>query len=103
MDVFPKFIIEVDDEIGKVMIVAKCTFHKQLAYDVKKVIGGGSWIKQDDTFFLSGRSDDFGEAKIEDIKECVQNNKVFSNYSHFKNMTNKYKFKFMKGGEVIDL
>lgn len=40
MDVYPKFIIETDPELGDCLIVSKCTFHKQLATDVNAVKGG---------------------------------------------------------------
>lgn len=35
MDAFPKFIIETDDQKGDCLIVAKCTYHKQLATDMR--------------------------------------------------------------------
>ena len=41
MDSFPKFIIETDDEIGDCLIIAKCTYHHELAIDKTKVKGGG--------------------------------------------------------------
>ena len=43
MDVFPKFIIETDNQEGDCLIIAKCTYHKQLATDISKVKGGGMW------------------------------------------------------------
>lgn len=79
MDVFPKFIIETDDQEGDCLIVAKCTYHKQLATDITKVKGGG-WqaLDRDNSIFtLSGDSHDFGRAKIEDIASCVQRKKFF--------------------------
>ena len=56
MDVFPKFIIETDGQEGDCLIVAKCTYHKQLATDIKKVKGGGWWTldKENSIFTLHG-------------------------------------------------
>ncbi len=80
MDVFPKFIIETDDIEGDSLIIAKCTYHKQLATDILKVKGGGWWSFDNETrtYTLYGESHDFGRADIEDIKRCIQNGKVFS-------------------------
>jgi hypothetical protein len=103
-DVFPKFIIETDSEQGDCLIIAKCTYHKQLAYVVKNVKGGGWWTLKDNIFILSGESHDFGKAKLEDIKNCVQNKKVFTNYTLSNNLTNKYTFQYKtETDEIIDL
>lgn len=106
MDVFPKFIIETDDQEGDCLILAKCTFHKQLANDISKIKGGGWWTldKNNSIFTLYGESHDFGPAKIEDIANCVQNKKVFSNWALYRNYTDKYKFQYKNEiGEIIDL
>jgi hypothetical protein len=106
MDVFPKFIIETDSEEGDCLIVAKCTFHKQLATDITKVKGGGWWTldRENSIFTLYGDSHDFGRATIEDIAKCVQNKKVFSNASLYRNYTDKFKFQYKnEAGEFIDL
>src|SRR5574343_607130 len=96
MSVFPKFIIETDDQEGDCLILAKCTFHKQLATDPSKVKGGGWWIldRENSVFLLHGDSTDFGRASLEDIRHCVSNGKVFSNASLSKNLTLTYKFKY---------
>lgn len=104
MDVFPKFIIETDDLEGDVIIIAKCTFHKQLATDINKVKGGGAWRlnKENMTFTLFGKSHDFGEANIEDIKQCIKNKKVFSSNALVNNLTNTFKFEYINEfGETI--
>lgn len=106
MDVFPKFIIETDDQEGDCMIVARCTYHKQLATDIKKVKGGGWWTldKENSIFILHGDSHDFGRAKIEDIASCVQRKKVFSNASLTRNFTDNFKFQYRNEvGEIVDL
>lgn len=105
MSVFPKFIIEYDDLVGNILIIAKCTFHKQLASDVKLVRGGG-WFHYDrdsNTFTLFGKSEDFGRAKLEDIQDCIMQGHVYSSYAMgrtFKDHNFKYRNEYH---EVIDL
>lgn len=103
MDVFPKFIIETDDEIGDCLIIAKCTYHKQLATFPEKVKGGGWWTKdfEKSTFTLHGSSDDFGKAKLEDIKACVFNGNVFTNSSCMNSIANKFTFLYDTGSELV--
>lgn len=86
MDVFPKFIIE-DDEL----ILGKCTYHKQLATDIKNVKGGGwfSFKNEQNSFTFFGDSQDFGIASLEDIKKCILENKVFNNH---RNISENYTF-----------
>lgn len=106
MDVFQKFIIETDIEEGDCIILAKCTFHKQLATDIKKVKGGGWWTLDRDKsiFTLYGDSHDFGRATIEDIANCVQRKKVYSSKSLIRNITENFKFQYKNEvGEIIDL
>ena len=96
---YPKFIIE-----GENLIMAKCTYHKQLATDTKQVKGGG-WFQYDEyekAFIFSGSSHDFGHAKIEDIKKCIENNKVFGNSRLTRNMSN-HKFMYDTQTELIKL
>ena len=49
------------------------TYHKQLAFDVTKVKGGGGFKfdRETKTFTLFGRSHDFGQANLEDISNCI--------------------------------
>lgn len=106
MDVFPKFIIETDDQEGDCLIIAKCTYHKQLATDISKVKGGGWWLldKENSIFTLYGNSTNFGMAKIEDIANCVQRKKVFSSASLIRNFTDDFKFQYKNEvGEIINL
>ena len=96
MDVFPKFIIETDDMEGDCLIISKCTYHKQLVTDVTKVKGGGWWTldKDNSIFTLYGDSQDFGRAKIEDIINCVQRKKVYSNPLLDISLTDDYTFQY---------
>ncbi len=104
MDVFPKFIIETDGQGEDYLVVAKCTYHKQLAFDPTKVKGGGWWALDKDIFTLFGESHDFGKAKIENIKDCVRNKRVFSSYHMYRNLSEKFKFQYKTEiGEIIDL
>lgn len=103
MDVFPKFIIETD-ESGDYLVIAKCTYHKQLAYDISKVKGGGWWSMKDDTFTLFGDSHDFGRAKLEDIEECIKKGRVYSSYLQTRSLAKDFKFKYRdQVGDIIDL
>ena len=106
MDVFPKFIIETDDEEGDCLIIAKCTYHKQLVTFENKVKGGGWWEldKENSLFTLYGESFDFGKAKFEDVLNCVRNKKVFSSVSLLRNLTEDFKFQYKNQfGEIIKL
>lgn len=104
MDVFPKFIIETDEELGDCLIIAKCTYHKQLVTFPEKVKGGGWWKKTDEeTFCLYGSSEDFGTAKLEDIKACVLSGNVFTNSGLMHSIASKFKFKYDTGSETLNL
>lgn len=106
MDVFPKFIIETDDQEGDCIILAKCTYHKQLATDHSKVKGGGWWTldRESSVFVLYGDSTDFGRARLEDIAHCVRNGKVFSSASLSRNLAVDFKFRYRNEvGELTDL
>jgi hypothetical protein len=106
MDVFPKFIIETDDELGDCLIIAKCTYHKQLVTDKTKVKGGGWWSRDNDTntFILHGDSGDFGRAKFEDIQKCVQSGNVYTNPYVTHSIANKHNFVYKdECGEITDL
>ena len=93
---YQKFIIENDDQEGDCLIVARCTYHKELVVDIKKVKGGGCWTLdyENSIFTLYGKSHDFGRATIEDIKSCVQRKKVFSSFSLLRNFTDDFKFQY---------
>jgi hypothetical protein len=106
MDVFHKFIIETDDNEGDCLIVAKCTYHKQLVTEISKVKGGGWWtLDRDNSIFtLYGDSHDFGRANIKDIASCVQRKKVFSSASLTRKLTDKFKFEYKNQcGEIFNL
>lgn len=101
--VFPKFIIEEDSELGNCLIIAKCTYHKQLATFEDKVKGGGWWIRKGDEFTLHGKSEDFGEADFDTIKECILKGNVYSNKSLSMKLDN-FKFKYKNiYGEIVEI
>lgn len=103
---YPKFIIETDPTDGDCLIIAKCTYHRQLATDHSKVKGGGWWSLNVDTstFTLSGESHDFGKAKIEDIANCIQRGKVFRNRALIRNISEDFSFQYQSDyGEFINL
>ncbi len=103
MELFPKFIIETDDELGDCLILSKCTYHKDLATDKTKVKGGGFWILKDNMFTFSGTSHDFGKASFEDIKKCVESGNVYDNPYLEYSMTNEFSFSYNTGTEIIIL
>lgn len=74
MDVLQKFIVE-----DGCIIMAKSIYHKTLVSKLNWK-GGGFWSYNKDTgtFTFFGRSHDFGKASMEDIKKCIENDKVFS-------------------------
>lgn len=103
MDVFPKFIIETDDELGDCLIIAKCTYHKQLATDVSKVKGGGWWIlkQESNTMILHGDSTDFGKATLQDIIKCIEKGNVYRNKSCQYSIVDNFNFSYNTGSEII--
>ncbi len=106
MDVFPKFIVETDNILGDIIILAKCTYHKQLATDEKNIKGGGWWVldRENSVFTLHGESHDFGRAKLEDIINCVKNKHVYSSASLMRNYTDNFTFRYRNEiGEIIEI
>ena len=104
-DLFPKFIIETDDDLGDCLILSKCTFHKDLVTDKEKVKGGG-WFKfnrENNSVTFSGDSHDFGRAKLEDIQKAVDEDKVFTNPYLTHSIAKKHKFFYDIGSELIEL
>jgi hypothetical protein len=99
MDVFPKFIVE-----GNNLIIAKCTYHKQLVTVKDQVKGGGLWkLDQDkNEFVLYGISFDFGYASAEDIKACIEAGNVFYSYIGGRKIVG-HTFYLNTGSEIIKL
>lgn len=100
MDVFPKFIIE-----GDALIIQKATYHKDIATDRKQVRGGG-WFRYSDktnTFTFFDQSEDFGPARYEDIKKCVEEGKVFEGRGRRRNISDRYKFAYDMKTSVIPI
>lgn len=105
MNLFPKYIIETDDELGNCLILSKCSFHHELVTDKNKVKGGG-WFKYDSSknmFIFFGDSHEFGQAKLEDVKKCVEEDKVFTNPHLTHSIAKNFKFKYDTGSELIEL
>ena len=105
-NICPKFIIETHDKFGNCLIIAKCTFHKQLVTNVNNVKGGGFWELdyENKVFTLHGESHDFGKAKIIDIALCVQTNNVYNDIRLRRNLSNNFMFNYKnETGEIIGL
>lgn len=105
MDVFPKFIIETDEELGDCLILSKVTFHESIAIFPEKVKGGG-WFEfstELNGFIFYGTSEQFGPAKLEDIQNCVDSELVF-NDPYLAIDLSKYNFFYREAnGTVIPL
>lgn len=92
----PKFIIENDS-----LIIGKVEYHRDLATDTKNVKGGGWYLMRENTIVFYGESFDFGPAKLEDIKKCVESGLVYFRNS---NISNRHVFKYIsKSGEITEL
>ncbi len=105
MYIFPKFIIETDDELGDCLILSKRTYHKELITNKDKVKGGG-WFryeKETNTFIFGGESHDFGKAKQCDIESCINSGNVFTNPCLAFPITEKHNFSYDSGSEIIKL
>ena len=100
---FPKFIIEIDDDEGICLIFSKCVCHKDLVINKDKVRGGGWFRIENNTMTLGGKSFDFGSAKIEDIKEAIENDNVYPNPYLSYSVAKKYKFVYDNCGSLIKL
>lgn len=99
MELCSKFIIEDGN-----LVMAKVAYHKDLVGFKDDVIGGG-WFryKDDKTFVFYGSSHEFGKALLEDIQRCVSEGKVFTNIYLTHNISDKYKFLYDTGTELIEL
>jgi len=93
MKLFPKFIIEEENLI--LMIVKN---HRDIATKVK---GGGSYIFDNETnsYTLYRESYEFGAVKIEDIKKCIDDGKVYTNVKLIHSITDKNNFSFYNGSK----
>ncbi len=96
----PKFIIEDGN-----LIISKCKFHKDIAKNHNNVIGGGWFMfnKETTTFKFYGSSEDFGRATMEQIKECINSNRVYLNNRCKRNVSNMFNFEYDTGSETIKL
>lgn len=104
MDVFPKFIIETDPELGDCLIISKVTYHNQIVTNEDKVKGGGFFsIDKERNITFNGESHEFGPANLEDIKNCVKNGRVYTNPALVNSITDRHKFFYDSGSEIIPL
>ena len=68
MVTFPKFIVE-----DGIIELGRVTFHKQLASDPTKVIGGGfwEWDRDKNKLLLYGESHDFGRVPLASLTNAI--------------------------------
>lgn len=104
MDVFPKFIIETDSDIGDCLIISQCTYHKDMVINPSSVKGGGWWKKEGSYFILYGSSEDFGSSSFEDIKNCILKGNVFTDPYLVNSIANKFIFGYdFGGGNIVNI
>lgn len=108
MDLFPKFIVVIDDTDGYCLIYSKCTYHKELVGENQKPVGGGwfTYDRETNTFILHGESHDFGKASFEDIEKCFADNGggVYSNRYMISDKTDQHNFFYRNEvGELFPL
>lgn len=105
MDVFPKFIIEYDSILGDCLILAKVTYHRQIAVNINNVKGGGWFImdRVNKNITLHGESEQFGKASIDDIMNCINANNVFTSPALIYPITDKWNFFYKTETETIVL
>ncbi len=86
------------------MIIGKCTYHKQLATDIKEIKGGGwwKWKREEKEMHLYGESDDFGPASAKDIKACIEAGNIFLSYNGGR-VIEGHTFYLKTGCEIIKL
>lgn len=101
--VYPKFIIENDN-----LILGKVKYHKQLATDPEKVIGGG-WFRWNDDkskIIFHGTSQDFGKANLDVITPCIKSGSIYTNKFKTHKLLDikpQLKFGYDVGYEIIDI
>ncbi len=102
MEKYPKFVIEDNS-----LIMSNVQYHKHMVTDPTKVNGGGwfRWLRMEDKDILIfyGDSTDFGKAKIEDIKRCVEEDKVYTNTSKQNSIAKNHKIAYFTDTELIYL
>ena len=100
MNLFPKFIVEDGN-----LIMGKVEIHRNLVTDDAKVSGGGffNYDYNNRSFIFSGYSFEYGKAMYDDIRECVLNNKVFSNKYLTHNISKDYTFYYNTGTEIVKI
>lgn len=94
----PKFIIENDN-----LILMRVKYHIEIVTDEKKVKGGG-WYRQNEnsqTITFYDRSEAYGAAKFDDIKDCIKKGKVYKDKNLTECIAGLYNFSYDNGKEVI--
>lgn len=90
-----KFII-----VNDCLYLGRVNYHKDLiVLEDKNDVKGGGWFEQDNNWMLisfHGTSEDFGSPKLEDIKKCIEDKKIFWFGAH--NISDKFTF-IIKDGE----
>jgi hypothetical protein len=96
----PKFIIEDGS-----LIIGKVVMHYDLCTDPSKVKGGGlyRYSEPDNKFIFYGFSFDFGEAKIEDVKEAIQSGKVYSDINKRRCIADRHDWAFDDGIDITPI
>lgn len=100
-----KFVLEEIEGKGICIFLGNVKYHKELCIKESNVKGGGMYTKKENkiTFFGGSwmKSNQFGSAEFEDIKNAVDNNHVYQ--YPFKSVNLKFAFKGDFSAEEIDL
>jgi len=105
MQLYPKFIIETLPVLGNCIILSQCARHYQLVTNSQNVKGGGWFLinNETNTITLHGKSDEFGQASLDDIKTCINNGNVFTSPQLLHPIADKYNFNYNSETEIINL
>ena len=88
-ELYPKFVL-----VDSGLIIARCTYHRDIVPAGEKCYGGGWWIQNEDTFTLYSSSDEFGYADLKVVQKHIDEGNVFLN-SRMKNQLNVEDYQFI--------
>jgi hypothetical protein len=77
--IFPKFIIQRDQNDMLYLKFGKVEFHHELKDPDGEVISGGWWrLNPDMSMAFFSKSTEYGKFKLEDVQKCIDNDMVYS-------------------------
>ncbi len=88
-ELYPKFVL-----VDSGLIIARCTYHRDIVPAGEKCYGGGWWIRKDNTFTLYSSSTKFGYADLKVVQKHLDEGNVFLN-SRMTNQLNVENYQFI--------